>query len=95
MTRREVIFFLAIVVAFVVVAYLPFVEDSGYLMSLALPIAMYTVLATSWALYSLAAMANTAGTCSSWSHTSPTPRSAIHGACDEKRSRCSRSPIPT
>jgi branched-chain amino acid transport system permease protein len=42
----------AIVAAFVVLALLPFARNVDYLMSLALPIAMYTVLATSWALFS-------------------------------------------
>lgn len=42
----------AIVAAFVVLALLPFGRNVDYLMSLALPIAMYTVLATSWALFS-------------------------------------------
>lgn len=42
----------AIVAAFVALALLPFGRNVDYLMSLALPIAMYTVLATSWALFS-------------------------------------------
>ncbi|MDH5353196.1 MAG: branched-chain amino acid ABC transporter permease [Gammaproteobacteria bacterium] len=37
---------------FILAALLPLIPDSDYLMSLALPIAMYTVLATSWALFS-------------------------------------------
>ena len=52
MTRREVVTFAAAVVAFVLLAGLPLVEDSAYHLSLALSIAMYTVLATSWALFS-------------------------------------------
>ena len=52
MTRQEIFIFLAVVVGLGLLAYLPLIEDSAYLMSLALPIAMYTVLATSWAMFS-------------------------------------------
>ena len=52
MTRRETGYFFLAVVALVLLACLPLLEDSAYLMSLALPMAMYTVLATSWALFS-------------------------------------------
>jgi len=52
LTRQEIFIFLAVVVGLGLLAYLPLIEDSAYLMSLALPIAMYTVLATSWAMFS-------------------------------------------
>lgn len=41
-----------ILLLFIAAALLPFLPDNAYLMSLAVPIAMYTVLATSWALFS-------------------------------------------
>jgi branched-chain amino acid transport system permease protein len=52
MTRREIRNTILAVVAFAILPWLPFLKDSGYLLSLAIPIAMYTVLATSWALFS-------------------------------------------
>ncbi len=52
MSRGEAIRAAAIVAAFVLLALLPFATNVDYAMSLALPIAMYTVLATSWALFS-------------------------------------------
>jgi len=52
MTRREIRNTILAVIAFAILPWLPFLKDSGYLMSLAIPIAMYTVLATSWALFS-------------------------------------------
>ncbi len=52
MTRREISNTILAVVAFAILPWLPFLKDSGYLMSLAIPIVMYTVLATSWALFS-------------------------------------------
>lgn len=52
MTGHEVRNFVLALVAFALLAGLPMLKDSGYLLSLALPIAMYTVLATSWALFS-------------------------------------------
>jgi branched-chain amino acid transport system permease protein len=52
MTRREIASVMAMLVGLGLVAFLPRLESGGYLMSLALPIAMYTVLATSWALFS-------------------------------------------
>lgn len=52
MSRAEKLRAAAIVAAFVALALLPFGRNVDYLMSLALPIAMYTVLATSWALFS-------------------------------------------
>jgi branched-chain amino acid transport system permease protein len=51
MTRRELTNFALVVVAFAILAGLPFLYD-GYVLSLAVGIAMYTVLATSWALFS-------------------------------------------
>jgi branched-chain amino acid transport system permease protein len=52
MTRREIRTTILAVIAFAILPWLPFLKDSGYLMSLAIPIVMYTVLATSWALFS-------------------------------------------
>jgi len=51
MTRRETLSVALAVVALVLLACLPLVVD-GYLLSLGVGIAMYTVLATSWALFS-------------------------------------------
>lgn len=51
MTRRETGIGALAVVAFAILACLPFAVD-GYLLSLSVGIAMYTVLATSWALFS-------------------------------------------
>jgi branched-chain amino acid transport system permease protein len=50
-TRRETLGFGAIAVAFIALAFLPAV-GSPYLLTLAISIAMYGVLATSWALFS-------------------------------------------
>ena len=52
MTRRELAVFALAVAVFGLLACIPFSRSSDYLLSLALPIAMYTVLATSWALFS-------------------------------------------
>ena len=52
MTRREIRTFAVVAVAFGLLAFLPFVEDNAYLLSLALSMAMFTVLTTSWALFS-------------------------------------------
>ena len=51
MSRRERITLALCVLAFVLLAFLPQVT-SAYLLTLAISIAMYTVLATSWALFS-------------------------------------------
>jgi len=51
MTRRELTNFALAVIAFAILACLPFLQD-GYVLSLAVGVAMYTVLATSWALFS-------------------------------------------
>lgn len=51
MTPRETGIGVLAVVALAILACLPFVVD-GYLLSLSVGIAMYTVLATSWALFS-------------------------------------------
>lgn len=51
MTRGEAIRFAAIAVLFALLACLPLLRH-GYLLSLGVSIAMYTVLATSWALFS-------------------------------------------
>ena len=51
MTRREGVNVVLAIGAFAVLAGLPFLRD-GYLLSLGVGIAMYTVLATSWALFS-------------------------------------------
>ena len=51
MTRRETASVAMVVVALAILACLPFLVD-GYLLSLGVGIAMYTVLATSWALFS-------------------------------------------
>jgi branched-chain amino acid transport system permease protein len=50
-TRREAGYFVLVVAAFAVLACLPFAGHS-YLLTLGVGIAMYTVLATSWALFS-------------------------------------------
>ena len=52
MARQEARNVILAVVAFGALACLPFIKDNDYLMSLALSVAMYTVLATSWALFS-------------------------------------------
>lgn len=52
MTSREGGNLALAVVAFGVLAFLPFLLNNPYFMSLAVSIAMYTVLATSWALFS-------------------------------------------
>lgn len=51
MNRREAAFLVLVAAAFVLLALLPLLED-GYLLTLAVGVAMYTVLATSWALFS-------------------------------------------
>ncbi len=51
MTGREIRSMALAVVAFAILACLPLLQD-GYLLSLGVGIAMYTVLATSWALFS-------------------------------------------
>jgi branched-chain amino acid transport system permease protein len=51
MSAREIRNFVLAVVALAILACLPFLSD-GYLLSLGVGIAMYTVLATSWALFS-------------------------------------------
>jgi len=50
-TRREAAGFVLALGALVILAGLPFLQN-GYLLSLGVGIAMYTVLATSWALFS-------------------------------------------
>ena len=51
MSRREAAWFVGAAIAFVALAFLPkFASD--YVMSIAISIAMYAVLATSWALFS-------------------------------------------
>lgn len=52
MSKREVRHVLLASVLIAAAACLPLLPESDYLMSLAVPIAMYTVLATSWALFS-------------------------------------------
>lgn len=52
MNRREITIGLLAVVAFVLLALVPGLSNSASLLSLMVPIAMYTVLATSWALFS-------------------------------------------
>jgi len=51
-TGRQFGGFALVAAVFVLLALLPLAPGTAYLMSLALPIAMYTVLATSWALFS-------------------------------------------
>ena len=51
MSRRESTWFVATAAAFVLLAMLPWLGDA-YLITLAISIAMYGVLATSWALFS-------------------------------------------
>ena len=52
MTRNEVIGLILAALGFGVMALLPLLRDADYLMGLALNITMFTVLATSWALFS-------------------------------------------
>ena len=52
MTRNEGIGWMLAVAGFGAMAFLPLLEDADYLMGLALNITMFTVLATSWALFS-------------------------------------------
>ena len=51
MTRRETVWLVAVVAAFALLACLPLLRH-GYLLSIGVSVAMYTVLATSWALFS-------------------------------------------
>jgi branched-chain amino acid transport system permease protein len=51
MTRKEILWFAAVAAGFVVLAGLPLLGDS-YWLTLGISIAMYGVLATSWALFS-------------------------------------------
>jgi branched-chain amino acid transport system permease protein len=51
MTRREIAWAVAVAAAFVALAFLPALGNA-YLTTLAISIAMYAVLATSWALFS-------------------------------------------
>ena len=51
LTRKELLGFLATTLAFAIAATLP-LFDTGYELSLGVTIAMYTVLSTSWALFS-------------------------------------------
>lgn len=51
MTRRETLLFVAVGAAFVALAFLPALGNA-YLLTLGISIAMYAVLATSWALFS-------------------------------------------
>ena len=51
MTKRELYGLLASAIAFIIAAMLP-VFNTGYALSLGVTIAMYTVLATSWTLFS-------------------------------------------
>ena len=50
-TRRELAGFMITIIAFAIAAMLP-VFNTGYILSLGVTIAMYTVLSTSWALFS-------------------------------------------
>lgn len=52
MTRKEIIGLILVPVAFIILAFLPSLPNSANLLSLAIPIAMFTVLATSWAIFS-------------------------------------------
>ncbi|MFY0663197.1 MAG: branched-chain amino acid ABC transporter permease [Natronospirillum sp.] len=52
MTRREITIGLLALIAFALLAFVPSLSNSASLLSLMVPIAMYTVLATSWALFS-------------------------------------------
>lgn len=52
MSRRELLVAVLVCVAFALLAFLPVLPNNDMLMALAVPIAMYTVLATSWALFS-------------------------------------------
>ena len=52
MTSNEMRILVAAGAVLVLLAFLPTLPESAYAMSLALPIAMYTVLATSWTLFS-------------------------------------------
>ncbi len=52
MNRRELGGVVLVAVVFGLLACLPLLKDASYLLSLSVEIAMYTVLATSWALFS-------------------------------------------
>ena len=52
MSRREIIGAILFVAVFILLAFLPALLNNDIAMALAVPIAMYTVLATSWALFS-------------------------------------------
>ncbi|TGG93378.1 branched-chain amino acid ABC transporter permease [Natronospirillum operosum] len=52
MTRKEVIYAVLVLAAFAVLAFIPSLPNSAAVLSLVIPITMYTVLATSWALFS-------------------------------------------
>lgn len=52
MTRKEIIGLILVPIAFIILAFLPSLPNSANLLSLAIPIAMFTVLATSWAIFS-------------------------------------------
>lgn len=51
MTRKEIHYFIIAIVLLTIAALLP-LTDSGYWISLGVTLAMYTVLSTSWALFS-------------------------------------------
>lgn len=52
MTRQEITIAVVALILFGLLAYVPALGNSASLLSLMVPIAMYTVLATSWALFS-------------------------------------------
>lgn len=52
MTRKETIAIVLVLLAFFVLAFVPQLSNSAAVLSLAIPIVMYTVLATSWAIFS-------------------------------------------
>ncbi|MHA7880455.1 MAG: branched-chain amino acid ABC transporter permease [Saccharospirillum sp.] len=52
MTRKEITGLILVPIGFIILAFLPSLPNSANLLSLAIPIAMYTVLATSWAIFS-------------------------------------------
>lgn len=52
MTRKEIIAIVLVALAFFVLAFVPQLPNSSAVLSLVIPIVMYTVLATSWAIFS-------------------------------------------
>lgn len=52
MTRQEIIVIVSVTIGFIVLAFVPQLPNSSAVLSFMIPIVMYTVLATSWAIFS-------------------------------------------